>query len=78
MKLIYIKYKWTFCPISYSRNVSYAQNLISTFILLSLVDNSAGGQLVPEGIIRPVVSALAPIWFIRYTFLYLFFYISKF
>jgi hypothetical protein len=66
----------------YSRNVSCALNLISTFLLLSLgwylcwwtispwgyhppssqcyyhwVDTSAGGLLVPEGIIQPVVSA---------------------
>jgi hypothetical protein len=31
------------------------------------VDTSAGGLLVPEGIIRPVVSVSALTWFIRYT-----------
>jgi len=30
------------------------------------VDTSAGGLLVPEGIIRPVVSAATLTWFIRY------------
>ena len=30
------------------------------------VDTSAGGLLVPEGIIRTVVSASALTWFIRY------------
>ena len=32
------------------------------------VDISAGGLLIPEGIIRPVVSAFALIWFITYIF----------
>ena len=32
------------------------------------VDTSAGGQLVPEGIIRPVVSASALTWFITYIY----------
>ena len=38
-----------------------ALNLISPFLLLSL-----GGLLVPEGIIRPVVSVPTLAWFIRY------------
>jgi hypothetical protein len=32
------------------------------------VDTSIGGILVPEGIIRSVVSASEQIWFIRYIF----------
>jgi hypothetical protein len=32
------------------------------------VDSSAGGILVPEGVIRPVVSAAALTWFTRYIF----------
>ena len=32
------------------------------------VNTSAGGILVPEGIIRPVVSASALTWFIRYIY----------
>jgi len=32
------------------------------------VNTSAGGVLVPEGIIRPVVSASALTWFIRYIY----------
>jgi hypothetical protein len=32
------------------------------------VDIAASGQLVPEGIIGPVVSASALAWFIRYIF----------
>jgi hypothetical protein len=50
----------------YSRNVLCALNLISTFYYHHWVDASAGGLLIPEGIIRPVVSASALTWFIRY------------
>ena len=32
------------------------------------IDTSIGGILVPEGIIRSVVSASEQIWFIRYIF----------
>ena len=32
------------------------------------VNTSAGGVLVPQGIIRPVVSASALTWFIRYIY----------
>ena len=46
----------------YSRNASCTLNLISTFLLLSLVDTSAGGLLVLEGIIRPVVSVSITGW----------------
>jgi hypothetical protein len=42
----------------YSRNSSSALNLISTFFYY-WVDTFAGGLLVPEGIIRQVVSASA-------------------
>jgi hypothetical protein len=34
------------------------------------VDTSAGGLFVPQGIIRPVVSASILIWFIRYLFFF--------
>ena len=46
-------------------------NLISTFLLLSVyrwVDTSAGGLVVPEGIIHQVVRASAMTWFIRYIY----------
>ena len=39
----------------YSRNASCALNLIATFYYCHWVDTSAGGLLVLEGIIRPVV-----------------------
>jgi hypothetical protein len=32
------------------------------------IDASTGGLLVPEGLIHPIVSASAMIWFIRYIF----------
>ena len=32
------------------------------------IDTSAGGLLIPEGIIRPVVSASALAWFIGYIY----------
>ena len=38
---------------------TFALNLISTFYYYHWVDTSAGGLLVPEGNIRPVVSASA-------------------
>ena len=56
------------CDEGYSRNALCAVNLISTFYYYHWVDTSAGGLLVPEGIIRPVVSASALTWFNRYTF----------
>ena len=34
------------------------------------VDTSGGGLLVPEGIVRPVVSVSVLTWFIRYLCLY--------
>jgi hypothetical protein len=41
------------------------------FLLLSLlVGTSAGGLLVPEGIIHPVVSVSGLTWFIRYLCFY--------
>ena len=43
-------------------------NLISTFYYYHWVDTSAGGLLVPEGIIHTVVSASALTWFIRYIY----------
>ena len=46
-------------------------NLISTFLLLSVyrwVDTSAGGLVVPEGIIHQVVRASTMTWFIRYIY----------
>jgi hypothetical protein len=52
----------------YSRNASCALNWISTFYCYHWVDTSPGGLLVPEGIIRPVVSVSALTWFIRYIY----------
>lgn len=40
---------------------------INVFMNYHWIDTSAGGQLVPEGIILPVVSVSAPTRFIRYT-----------
>jgi hypothetical protein len=37
-------------------------------VFLSLSRYSAGGLLVPEGIIRPVISVSALTWFIRYIY----------
>ena len=42
--------------------------VISTLLLLSLGRYLCGGLLVPQGIIRPVVSASALTWFIRYIY----------
>jgi hypothetical protein len=39
-----------------------------TFLLLSRVDTSAGGLLVPEGIISQVVGVSSLKWFIRYIY----------
>ena len=53
----------------YSRNVSCALNLISTFYYNRWADTSAGRLLVPaEGIMRQVVSVSALTWFISYIF----------
>ena len=52
----------------YSRNALCALNLISTFYYYHWVDTSAGGLLVLEGIISPVVSASALTWFNRFTY----------
>ena len=54
-------------------NIVYYIQLIPSVIYLHfyyyhLVDTSAGGQSVPEGIIRLVVSASVLTWFIRYIF----------
>ena len=43
----------------YSRNVSYIRCYD-----YHVVDTTAGGLLVPKGIIRPVISVSALIWFI--------------
>ena len=43
----------------YSRNASCALNLTSTFYYYHWVETSAGGQLIPESIIRHVVSVSA-------------------
>jgi len=51
-----------------TRNASCALNLISTFYYYHWVDTSAGGLLVPAGIICPVVSASSLTWFIRYIY----------
>ena len=45
-------------PEGYCRNASCALNLISTLSLLSLGDTSAGGLLICEGIISPVVKCI--------------------
>ena len=37
-----------------------------SLIFKDIVDSSAAGLLVPEGVIRPVVSASALTWFIKY------------
>jgi hypothetical protein len=37
-----------------------------SLIFKDIVDSSAAGLLVPEGIIRPVVSASALTWYIKY------------
>jgi hypothetical protein len=37
-------------------------------IIITWVDTSAGGPLVPEDIIRPEVSVSALTWFIRYIY----------
>ena len=56
---------------SYSRNVYCALNWIHTIYYYHWVDTSANGQLVPECIILPSVSA----WFIRYIYYILFIFI---
>jgi hypothetical protein len=45
--------------------ISYILNLISTFLLLLLHGATAGGLLVTEGIIHPLLSVSALIWFVR-------------
>ena len=50
----------------YSRNTTCVLNLISTFYYYHWVDTSASGLLVPDGVIRPVVSAEKLTWFTRY------------
>jgi hypothetical protein len=50
----------------YSRNALCTLNLMSTFYYYHWVDITGVGLLVPEGIIRPVVSAAALTWFNRY------------
>jgi hypothetical protein len=50
----------------YSRNALCTLNLISTFFYYHWVDITGVGLLVPECIIRPVVSASALTWFNRY------------
>ena len=52
----------------YSRNALCALNLISTFYYYHWVDTSAGGILIIDGIILPVVSASELTWFIRYIY----------
>jgi hypothetical protein len=47
----------------------HAQFDIYVFYIYCWVDTSAGGLLVHVDIIRPVVSASALIWFIRYILL---------
>ena len=49
----------------YFINASCAQNLTSTFYYYHLVDATAVRLLVPEGIIRPIVSASVLTWFIK-------------
>jgi hypothetical protein len=39
-----------------------------SFYYYHWVDTTAGGLLVPDGIIRPVVSASAQTWFIKYIY----------
>ena len=43
-------------------------SVITSSDIYDWVNTSAGGVLVPEGIIRPVVSASALTWFIRYIY----------
>ena len=57
---------WKLFQKSVGRTKFYICVFITT-ILYHWVDTSAGGLLVPEGIIRPVVGALALTWFIKYT-----------
>ena len=52
----------------YSRNASCALNLNICFYYYHWFDASAGGLLVPEGIIRPVVGVSVLKWFIRYIY----------
>ena len=55
------------CSIEFrSKNALCARSLISTFYYHHWVDTSAGGLLVLEGIIPPVVSVSALTWFIIY------------
>jgi hypothetical protein len=42
------------------------QSKLYIYIFITITDTSAGKLLVPEGIIRPVVSAATLTWFIRY------------
>jgi len=59
----------------YSRNVSCAINLIFLrFYYCHWVDTSADGLLVTAGIIHPVVSVSALIWFTRYALLIVYSY----
>jgi len=38
------------------------------YVFITITGSTAGGLLVPEGIIHPVVSASARTWFIRYIY----------
>ena len=65
---VYYRYCCSLVHISTNLSVpdGYSKNFnIYVFITITEVDTSAGGLLVPEGIIRPVVSASALIRFIR-------------
>jgi hypothetical protein len=43
-------------------------SVITSAYIYDWVNTSAGGVLIPEGIIRPVVNASALTWFIRYIY----------
>jgi len=67
--ILYLFLKYLTLSVSdegHSRNATSAINCISTFYYYHWVDTSAGNLLVPESIIRPVVSAAALTWFITY------------
>ena len=55
----------------YSRNALCALNMISTLYYYHRVDTSAGGLIVPDGIIRPVISASTLSWFNIYIYIYI-------
>ena len=53
----------------YARNTPFTLNKISTQLLLQLYDTSVVGLLVPEGIVRPVISVIKYIYYLNLQFL---------